>query len=93
MEQKVTVKRGGSVEIPLKIYGTRAQTLAGLAAGDRGQPGLRVAVRRRLPGQREHIIGAPGFIQRMLPANAQFQHQPGCGAGSGRLRPGQKRRM
>lgn len=27
MEQKVTVKRGGSVEIPLKIYGTRAQTL------------------------------------------------------------------
>ena len=28
VEQKVTVKRGGSVEIPLRIYGTRAQTLA-----------------------------------------------------------------
>ena len=28
MEQKVTVKRGGSVDIPLRIYGTRAQTLA-----------------------------------------------------------------
>ena len=28
MEQKVTVKRGGSVEVPLKIYGTRAQTLS-----------------------------------------------------------------
>ena len=28
VEQKVTVRRGGSVEIPLKIYGTRAQTLS-----------------------------------------------------------------
>ena len=28
MEQKVTVKRGGSVDIPLRIYGTRAQTLS-----------------------------------------------------------------
>ena len=28
MAQKVTVKRGGSVEIALKIYGTRAQTLS-----------------------------------------------------------------
>ena len=28
MEQKVTVKRGGSVDVPLKIYGTRAQTLS-----------------------------------------------------------------
>jgi hypothetical protein len=28
VEQKVTVKRGGSVDIPLKIYGTRSQTLA-----------------------------------------------------------------
>lgn len=28
VEQKVTVKRGGSVDIPLRIYGTRAQTLA-----------------------------------------------------------------
>ena len=28
VEQKATVKRGGSVEVPLKIYGTRAQTLA-----------------------------------------------------------------
>ena len=27
MEQKVNVKRGGSVDIPLRIYGTRAQTL------------------------------------------------------------------
>ena len=28
VEQKVTVKRGGSVDIPLRIYGTRAQTLS-----------------------------------------------------------------
>ena len=28
VEQKVTVRRGGSVEVPLKIYGTRAQTLS-----------------------------------------------------------------
>ncbi len=28
MAQKATVKRGASVEIPLKIYGTRAQTLS-----------------------------------------------------------------
>ena len=28
VEQKVTVKRGGRVDIPLRIYGTRAQTLA-----------------------------------------------------------------
>ena len=28
VEQKVTVRRGGSVEVPLRIYGTRAQTLS-----------------------------------------------------------------
>ena len=28
VEQKVTVKRGGSADIPLRIYGTRAQTLS-----------------------------------------------------------------
>jgi len=30
VEQEVTVKRGGSVDIPLRIYGTRAQTLSWL---------------------------------------------------------------
>ena len=43
VEQKVTVKRGGSVDIPLRIYGTRAQTLSWiirLRAG-RSEAGMR----------------------------------------------------
>ena len=69
------VERGDRADRPHRF--ALGENLPRLALGCQvAREDLPVIENGKLPGQREHVIGPPGFVQRMLLADAKLQRQP-----------------